>query len=125
VIDGDTIEVLKGGKAVKIRLNGIDCPEKNQAFGSRAKQYTSSLIFGKKVRVKEKELDRYGRTIADIYLGDVWVNQVIVENGYAWHYKRYSNDKSLDAAERNARKARLGLWSDLSPVPPWEFRSVN
>jgi micrococcal nuclease len=123
VIDGDTIEVLNDGKAVRIRLNGIDCPEHNQPYGSKAKQYVSDLIFSKHVKVRVKELDRYGRTIADIYLLDgTWLNKEIVDAGFAWHYKQYSTDKDLSTSEVTARKDRLGLWQDSNPIAPWEFR---
>jgi micrococcal nuclease len=122
VIDGDTIEVLKDGKSVRIRLNGVDCPEKTQAFGSSAKQFTSNLVFGKAVEVREKELDRYGRTIADVYIDGVWLNKALIEAGMAWHYKRYSDDKQLSEAETMARTSRVGLWGDNTPVAPWDFR---
>lgn len=123
VIDGDTIEVLKDGSAVRIRLNGIDCPEKTQAFGSRAKQFTSGMIYGQLVTVKEKELDRYGRTIADVYLQDgTWLNKALIDSGYAWHYKAYSKDQVLSNAEIQAKKSKIGLWIDPAPVAPWEFR---
>lgn len=122
VIDGDTIEVLKNGNAVRIRLNGIDCPEKAQDFGTKAKQFTSDLIFGKTVRIREKEIDRYGRIIADVYVNDIWINEALVAAGLAWHYKHYSNDKQLAAAEIKARAKKIGLWRINDPVAPWDFR---
>jgi micrococcal nuclease len=126
VIDGDTIEVLKGGKALRIRLNGIDCPEKSQAFGSKAKQFTSDQVFNKNVVVKEKELDRYGRTIADVYTdGGIWLNKALVDAGLAWHYKRYSSNQELATAEIKARNSKIGLWKDDEPKAPWEFRKAN
>jgi micrococcal nuclease len=126
VIDGDTIEVLNEGKAVRIRLAGIDCPEKTQAFGSKAKQFTSDMIFGKIVTVKQSGIDRYGRTIADIYLEDgTWLNKLLIEKGFAWHYKRYSDNQELAAAELQARNSKLGLWHDAAPVAPWEYRKTN
>ena len=70
VTDGDTIKVLHNGKAEKIRLHGIDCPEKGQPFGSKAKQFTSELVFGKTVTVHVTDMDRYGRTVADVVLPD-------------------------------------------------------
>lgn len=125
VIDGDTIEVMNEGKAVRIRLNGIDCPEKSQAFGTRAKQYASELLFQKQVRVEAKGQDRYGRTIADIYLPDgTWVNKKLVEVGLAWHYKQYSTNQELANAEVAARDNKIGLWSDPAPIAPWLFRKT-
>lgn len=125
VIDGDTIEVLQEGKALRIRLNGIDCPEKSQAFGSRAKQFTADLVYGKNVTIIEKGVDRYGRTIADVYVNGVWLNKALIDAGMAWHYKRYSSDSELAQAETNAREAKVGLWSDAAPTPPWDFRKNN
>jgi micrococcal nuclease len=122
VVDGDTIEVLKDGKAIRIRLNGIDCPEKTQAFGTKAKQFTSDLVYGKLVRIKEKEFDRYGRTIADVYVGGLWLNKALLDAGLAWHYKKYSSDETLAQAEQNARKSNIGLWSESSPIEPWNYR---
>jgi micrococcal nuclease len=123
VIDGATIEVLKGGKGVRIRLNGIDCPERTQDYGTKAKQYVSALIFQHNVKVKVKELDRYGRTIADIYLTDgTWLNKKLIDEGLAWHYKQYSSNKELSNGELKARRDRRSLWQVKNPVAPWEFR---
>ena len=124
VIDGDTIEVLKDGRSVRIRLNGIDCPERSQSFGTKAKQYVSALVFNREVTVRVKELDRYGRSVADVYTSDgTWVNRKLIEEGLAWHYKRYSSDQTLAEAERKAKASRKGLWIESNPIPPWEFRS--
>ena len=123
ILDGDTIEVLHEGKAERIRLNGIDCPEKRQAFGTKAKQFTSSLVAGKQVTVKATGKDRYGRTIGDVILPDGKnLNQELVRAGYAWWYRQYSKDKTLEKLEAEARKAKRGLWADKAPIPPWEFR---
>lgn len=123
VVDGDTIEVLKDGKSIRVRLNGIDCPERNQDYGTKAKQYVSQLIFQHNVKVKVKELDRYGRTIADIYLSDgTWLNKKLVDEGLAWHYKQYSSNKELSQGEITARKNRRGLWQLKNPIAPWDFR---
>lgn len=126
VMDGDTIEVLKDGKAVRVRLNGIDCPEKNQPYGSKAKSYVSTLVFNKQVKVIVTDIDRYGRSVADVYLSDgTWLNKKLVEDGYAWHYKYYSTDKHLSASEATARKNKRGLWADNQPVPPWQYRKLS
>jgi len=124
IADGDTCTVLNSeNQQIKIRLAGIDCPESSQAFGTRAKQALSDKIFGQMVEVKEQDKDRYGRTVADLYLGARWINLEMVQNGFAWHYKAYSKDARLTAAEEAARLAKLGLWADRAPVPPWDFRS--
>ena len=118
VLDGDTIEVIH------IRLNAIDCPEKGQPYGRRAKQATSELVFGKEVRVMTFGLDKYGRTIADVTLPDGKVlNQELVREGMCWWFRKYApHDKELVWLEIEAREAKRGLWADPHPVPPWEWR---
>ena len=113
----------------KIRLSGIDAPEKKQAFGARSKQSLSDLVFEKPVTVETDKKDRYGRDVGKILLStgqDVNLEQVT--RGFAWHYKAYereqsANDRKLyDFAEQGARAGRRGLWADAEPVPPWEYR---
>jgi micrococcal nuclease len=124
VIDGDTIDVLHNGQAERIRLNGIDCPEKGQAYGKKAKQFTSGLVFGKQVTVKTFKKDRHGRTVADVLLPDrTNVSHELVKAGLAWWYKQYAkHDETLAQLEGEAREQKRGLWSDPNPVPPWEVR---
>ena len=123
VKDGDTIVMLIDGKQVTIRLSDVDCPEKRQAFGQRAKQFTSDLCFGKEVSVVEKNKDRYGRTIGTVYLDDTTIlNKELVRAGMAWRYVQYSDDESYSTLENEARAAGKGLWADASPEAPWEFR---
>ncbi|CAN5266273.1 thermonuclease family protein [soil metagenome] len=125
VSDGDTITVLDGTTQVKIRLYGIDCPEKGQAFGTRAKQMTGDLAAGKIVTVRPKDKDRYGRTVAEIILPDgTSLNRALVREGMAWHFVRYAkNDQELAKLEAEARTAKRGLWADKEPVAPWEWRA--
>lgn len=107
ISDGDTIKVLHNGKAEKIRLHGIDCPEKAQPFGTKAKQFTSAMVFGKTVTVRVTDTDKYGRTVGDVILPDGRVlNREMVAARLAWWYKRYSQDKSLGQLETDARVAR-------------------
>jgi endonuclease YncB( thermonuclease family) len=123
VLDGDTIEVLKDKAPVRIRLYGIDCPEHDQDFGTRAKQFTSDKVFGKTVEVVPVEKDRYERQVAKIYIDGKYLNQIIVAEGLAWWYKRYApKDVDLKDAENAARSAKKGLWSHPHPIPPWKFR---
>jgi micrococcal nuclease len=122
VADGDTITVLRDHQQTRIRLDGIDCPEGGQAFGARAKQFTSSLVFGRDVRIEPRDTDRYGRTVARVYVETKDVSLELVKAGFAWHYKQYSNDPTLSQAEIEARNARAGLWADPHAVAPWEFR---
>ena len=126
VSDGDTITVLDGRTRVKVRLNGIDCPEKRQAFGARAKQLTSDLAFGRTVTVMPFGKDRYGRVLGEVVLpGGRVLNEELVAAGMAWHYTRYSKDDALARLERQAREARVGVWSEARPVAPWEFRATR
>ena len=122
VTDGDTIKVMHEGKTEKIRLYGIDCPEKKQPFGTKAKQFTGGLVFGKIVDVDALEKDRYGRTIAWVYISDKCLNGELLKAGLAWHYKRYSKETSLAEMEDTARLQKIGLWTDPHPVPPWSWR---
>ena len=127
VIDGDTIEVLQYQKPARIRLNGIDCPEKGQTFGQRAKQATADLVFGKDVMLQTHGKDRYGHTIADVFLPDGRkVNQVLVKNGWCWWNRKYApRDVILEELERRARADRSGLWTDPHPLPPWLYRELT
>ncbi len=126
VADGDTITVLHNGKGERIRLHGIDCPEKRQAFGNRAKQFTSTLVFGKTVTVQFVDRDRYGRTVGVVLLPDGRsLNHELVRAGLAWMYRRYTNDQSLSDLEEQARVARRGLWADPHAVAPWEWRRMR
>ncbi len=122
VSDGDTITVLHDGKGEKIRLYGIDCPEKRQAFGKRAKQFTSGTVFGKNVEVRPVTTDRYGRTIAWVYVNGTCLNEELLRTGFAWHYKRYSSERHLADMETQAKQNKVGLWSDPHAIPPWDFR---
>jgi endonuclease YncB( thermonuclease family) len=124
VADGDSITVLApGNRQVKIRLHGIDCPERRQAFGNRAKQFTSSLCFGKTIQYREVDTDRYRRTVATVYLDDGReLNLEILKAGFVWHYKRYSKRQDYANAENHARAERLGLWADKNPTAPWQWR---
>lgn len=124
VLDGDTIEVLHDNRPERIRLSGIDCPEKGQAYGTKAKQATSALVFGKEVTLETHGTDKYGRTIADVSLPDgLNVNLELVRNGWCWWYQKYAPDNVILAElQRRARRSGLGLWADPNPVPPWEWR---
>lgn len=123
VADGDTITVMHDRRPVRIRLHGIDCPEKRQPFGNKAKQLTSRLVFGKVVTVQPVATDRYGRTVAKVSVGGQSLNEALVKAGLAWWYERYARrDKVLALLQDRARKARRGLWSQEKPVPPWVYR---
>lgn len=122
ITDGDTIIVRADGKSLKVRLDGIDAPERRQAFGTAARDRLGDLVFGRTVTLKTKGTDRYGRTIAVVFVDRMDINYKLVAEGLAWHYAAYSRDKALADAEKAARAGKRGLWGDKSPVAPWEFR---
>src|SRR5262249_19157685 len=120
---GDTVDVIRDGAAVRIHLHNIDTPEKRQAFGRRAKEFTSDLVFRKIVTVCVMDRDRYDRLVADVMLPDGRsLNRELVAAGLAWWYRRYSSDQSIGALEQEARNAHRGLWSEENPTPPWDWR---
>lgn len=124
VLDGDTIDVLYNRRAKRIRFNGIDAPEKGQAFGQKAKQFVSEQAFGKEVTVSTFGLDKYGRTIGDVFLPDGrMLNEELVREGLAWWYREYApGNVTLEKLEVEAREAKRNLWSHKKPVPPWVYR---
>ena len=122
VADGDTITVLYDSEQIKIRLAGIDAPEKAQPFGSVARQSMSEMLFGKEVRVVEQGRDRYGRTIGRVYQGEVDVSAEQIKQGMAWVYRKYSKEAALYQLEDEAKQHRIGLWTDAEPTPPWAWR---
>lgn len=125
VHDGDTITVLTAEKEqIKVRLEGIDAPELKQAFGTRAKQQLSSLVFNRQVAVKVTGHDRYRRTLGRIFCDAVDVNLELVKQGMAWRFDKYSKEVALGDAQAAARRAKRGLWTDTNPVPPWEWRET-
>lgn len=124
--DGDSVDGVYGDLPVGIRLAHIDSPEKKQAFGKAAKQKLSDLCFGKTVTIVsqgKKGTYHGGRIIAEIFLEDGSnVNKLMVSEGFAWHYKKYSKDMSYDELENVARNNKRGLWKEQNPVSPWDFR---
>lgn len=126
IADGDTLTLLVGTTQLKVRLWGIDAPEKAQAFGTRSKQGLADASFGREAEVEVMGHDRYGRTLGRVRVAGRDVNLGQVKAGLAWWYAQYS-PKAFDiqAAELAARKARVGLWVDVGPVAPWEFRKAG
>ncbi len=122
VFDGDTLIVSREGRAEIISLFGIDCPEKEQPFGLEAKGFTSHLVSGKTIRIIPLKRSRY--EMCKVYIGDKCLNEELLKAGYAWHYKD-STDEKWAKMEQNAHSEGMGLWSEESPVPPWEFRGVK
>jgi endonuclease YncB( thermonuclease family) len=131
VTDGDTIQVLVAGQQLlRIRLAFCDAPEKKQAFGARAKQAMSELVFGKDIELRPHAIDRYGRTVAQVVVDGKDVGLEMLRQGMAWVYDRYIVEASADIqkayqeAQEEAKGERLGLWSDPNSIPPWIFRDL-
>jgi len=125
VVDGDTIVVAHHGKRVRVRLYGIDTPESTQWYGQNAKQFTSSQVLGKKVSIEPLAIDRYGRTVALMSVGNVVINELLVEYGYAWVYGRYCKKpfcSKWKRLESIARREKRGLWKNPNVIPPWRYR---
>ena len=130
ITDGDTITVLDEDqqKERKIRLMGIDTPEKAQPFGQNAKQSLSDLVFGRSVNVEWQKLDRYERIVGKVLINGQDANLEQVRRGLAWHYKKYEREQepldraTYSQAEIEARMSNRGLWSDPTPIPPWDWR---
>lgn len=129
VTDGDTITVLDNTNIQhKVRLAGIDAPEKKQPFGQRSKQSLSDCAYDKTATVQGNKLDRYGRLVGKVLVSGVDCNLRQINLGLAWHYKKYMNEQAPDdrltyaQAEDDARSKKAGLWSDVNAMPPWEWR---
>ena len=132
IADGDTITVLDANRQQhKIRLSGIDAPEKAQPFGDRSKENLATLVFDKQVVVESNKQDRYGRTVGKVLVNGADANLAQVKAGMAWWYREYANEQSdvdrrlYEQAEQQAQTQRIGLWSDKNPVPPWDFRHAK
>lgn len=130
--DGDTVTVLDEQKTQhKIRLAGIDAPEKGQAYGNVSKQSLSDLVFDKTVSVDWHKVDRYGRKVGKILIDGLDTNLEQVKRGLSWHYKEYAKEQSSEDqaryadAETQARHDKRGLWNEAEPIPPWAWRKMK
>jgi micrococcal nuclease len=123
IADGDTFTMLiRGNKQVKVRLHGIDCPEKSQSFGNVAKKFLSEAIYGKQVKLHKMGVDRYGRTLAIVTIGNININEELLKEGLAWYYTRYGDDPYWAKLEYTARLQKKGLWVMFNPTSPWDYR---
>jgi endonuclease YncB( thermonuclease family) len=125
--DGDTFVILIDGKEQVIRLEHIDCPEKKQPFGTKAKQFASDLCFGKNVLLNHNnKFDRNKRLIAEVILNNgININKELVSKGLAWHFKKYSDNQEYAKLEIDARNKQVGIWSEPNPIAPWDWRKLK
>lgn len=125
VADGDTITVLHDGTEEKVRLYGVDTPEKKQDYGQQAKKFTAGLVAGRVVEVDAIDTDRYGRTVGLVSIDGKILNEELLRNGYAWQYKKYCQKSFCSdwlALEQAASRSQRGLFADPYATPPWEWR---
>jgi micrococcal nuclease len=126
IVDGDTFDVLtQSNEVIRIRMNGIDCPERRQDYYQVCKDALSNYIFGCDVQLTVHGKDRYKRTIADVFYQNKNINLLMIRNGFAWHYKKYSPDAEMAKAEVKARGEGIGMWKIKQPVAPWDFRKAR
>jgi endonuclease YncB( thermonuclease family) len=129
VIDGDTIDVLLSSGRVRVRLNGIDAPERDQAGGKEATQWLHKRLLNQQVQLEPVSQDQYDRLVAIVHHAESNINLELVKQGQAWAYRRYlgRSDKQFCAAEAKARRKQLGLWaaSEAMNAAPWEFRATR
>jgi endonuclease YncB( thermonuclease family) len=128
VTDGDTLVVrTEDAEDIKIRLYGIDAPERDQEGGGAATEILRALQ-GKKIIIREMDTDRYSRTVALIEYKGLCINLELVKQGQAWYYAQYCKEQpicgEIKAAETEASAAGRGLWGG-KPVAPWEWRRRN
>jgi len=138
VLDGDTLLVLRGSKPVKVRLAGVDAPEKAQPYGAASQQSLAELVMDKQIGVVSRAVDDYGRLVATVSIGEINVNHEQVRRGMAWEYSRFAswaasrpslrdplhNNREVLALQRDAQQARRGLWADEA-VEPAQWRKQH
>jgi len=128
VTDGDTINVIRDNRQIEIRLYGIDTPEKKQDYGQQAKDLTSALVAGRNVEIEQKDTDQDGRVVGLVKVDGQSLNEMIIQNGYAWVYWQYCKEKFCTdwvKSEGVARQQKKGMWSSSDIVPPWEWRAAQ
>jgi len=125
--DGDSLTLLVDRERIRIRLAQIDAPELGQPYGKRAKAALSALAFGKRARVEVVDIDRYGRTVGEVFVDGIDLNREMVREGHAWAYTQYAHSTEIIALEDAARAAEKGLWSlpESQREPPWIWRHRN
>lgn len=124
VIDGDTLEVLLTSGPIRVRLYGVDAPERNQPGGTEATRALTTLVDGKRVQIEPQNQDRYNRMVGVVYLGNRDINGAMIERGHAWAYRRYlrRSETQYCKLEQSARSRQLGVWAGQA-VAPWRWRT--
>lgn len=123
VADGDTFTILtKENEQIRVRFYGIDAPERKQDYGTKSRNFVNELVYGKMVKIEDKGIDRYKRLLGVIWIDGINLNEALLENGLAWHYKQFDKSKRYAELEEKAKKNKLNIWSQENPIAPWEFR---
>lgn len=126
VDDGDTFTFLSRRKvSYRIRLDGIDAPEKGMPYAKKAKEYLAALLLNQEIELRVMSADRYGRYVGKVYCNGKEVSLLMLEAGYAWHYSKYNQDAAFSEAEHSAHEQRNGLWQDKDPLAPWTVRAYR
>lgn len=130
VQDGDSLKFIPKGETeeIRVRLHGIDAPEKGQEFSNQSREMLRKLTHKKNIRVEVQDTDRYGRSVAKVYVGNTYVNLEMLRAGLAWYYSHHADSKKdadLQKAQQSARKAAKGLWANPDAVTPRRFREKN
>jgi endonuclease YncB( thermonuclease family) len=126
VINGDTVKFLNNyHQQFEVRLEGVDAPELDQQHGAKAKEALAGMVLGKEIVLGKTGVDRYGRVLGFVLLGPVDVGLQMLEDGWAWHFKKYNSNSKYRFAEERAKAAHLGLWKSDNVVPPWDYRDTQ
>ncbi|RYD99914.1 MAG: hypothetical protein EOP54_02245 [Sphingobacteriales bacterium] len=126
VDDGDTFTFLNSRKSTyRIRLEGIDAPEKGMPYAKKSKEFLAALLLDQTIELHVVAVDHYGRYVCRVYCNEEDVNRRMVQAGYAWHYNQYNRDPLLSQAEANARARQTGLWQNKNPLAPWTVRAYR
>lgn len=116
------------GRELRVRLEGVDAPERSQPFANQSRNSLRALTSGGVLRIEPRRTDSYGRTVAKVFVGEKDLGLEQIRRGLAWHYRFYAKDQApadrfaYERAEGEARRTGLGLWQQKNPVPPWRFR---
>ena len=128
VHDGDSMTILidtpDGKRQAKIRLDGIDAPELGQPFSRVSRDGLAKMVFECQCAVESRGPDKYGRTVGRVSVDGADVNAAMLDSGLAWHYKKYDSRPEMAAREEAAKRAKVGLWDDRNPTPPWDWRKM-